>query len=157
MGWSRDTAAALKAMHSKQLLHRNLNPRNVHIDATGRAVVTGYQVLKNPRVLGDEYSMGRADCGSPQVISPEVDDGFPVTAAADVWALGCCIYAWATGDSTGAHCSNLRDRSTDDIVRRVPRRFGTKLRSALRMCLQHHPERRASAQEVWKLLSTSEK
>ena len=43
------------------------------------------------------------------------------------------------------------------MVRRVPRRFGPKIRSAIRMCLQHHPQKRASAADLWKLLSTSEK
>jgi serine/threonine protein kinase len=141
------------------LFHLNITLPFVYASFLRRLLVFFFflKILKNPRVLGDQYSFGRADCGSPCVISPEVDDGFPVTAAADVWALGCCIYSWVTGESTGEHCSTLREKSIDEILRRVPRRFGTKLRSALRMCLQHHPERRATAKEVWKLLSTSEK
>jgi len=154
--WAKDCAAGLRALHAKGLTHRNLNPKNVHLDARGRAVLTGFQVLKNPRAPGDLYSLGRADCGSYNVVSPEVDEGHPVSPAADVWALGCCLLAWVSGDvEGGSSLARVRERSLEEILRRVPRRFGPKIRSALRMALQHHPEHRASAADLWKLLSTS--
>jgi serine/threonine protein kinase len=156
--WARDAAAGLRALHAAGLTHRNLHPRNVHLDARGRAVVTGFQVLQNPRAPGDPYSWGRADCGSPLVRAPEVDGGHPVSAAADVWALGVCVLAWCTGDVDGGGVTaSAKDRSLDDLLRAVPRRFGSALRSCLRMCLQHHPAKRAAAADVWKVLSTSKK
>ena len=113
-------------------------------------------MLKNPRAPGDPYSLGRADCGSPAVLAPEVDKGWPAGPPADVWALGCCLLAWATGDVDGGGVlAGVKDRSLDDLLRRVPRRFGPKVRGALRMCLQHHPGKRATAADVWKLLATS--
>jgi serine/threonine protein kinase len=157
--WTRDCAAGLRAMHAKGLTHRNLNPRNVHVDARGRAVLTGFQLLKNPRAPGDLYSLGRADCGTYSCVSPEVDDGSaPVGPAADVWALGCVLLAWVCGDPEGgASLARVKELSLEEILRRVPRRFGPKIRSCLRMALQHHPKHRASAADLWKLLSTSKK
>jgi serine/threonine protein kinase len=116
------------------------------------------QVLKNPRAPGDLYSLGRADCGTYSVVAPEVDNGHPVTPAADVWALGCCLLAWLCGDGDGtATLARVKEAQLEELLRKVPRRFGAKLRSALRMALQHHPQRRASAADIWKLLSTSGK
>jgi len=160
VGWARDAAAGLRALHAKGLTHRNLNPGNVHLDARGRAVLTGFQVLSNPRAPGDPYSLGRADCGTPAILAPEVDDGFPVSPAADVWALGCCLLAWTTGRGVVKGAPSLhavRDAPTEALLRAVPRRFGARVRSALRMCLQHHPAKRATAADLWKLLATSGK
>ena len=146
----------LRALHAAGLTHRNLHPRNVHLDAKGRAVLTGYQVLANPRAPGDPYSWGRADCGGTLVLAPEVDAGHPVSAAADVWALGVCLLAWATGDADGGGpAASAKERSLEELLRAVPRRFGAQVRSALRMCLQHHPAKRATAADLWKVLSTS--
>ena len=154
--WARDVAAALRAMHMAGVTHRNLNPRNVHLDAKGRAVVTGFQILKMPRAPGDPYSFGRTDCGTPAIIAPEVEDGHPVTPAADIWAFGCCLFAWTSAQPELPQ-GIMRDLSMDRILRQVPKRFGAKLRSAIRMCLQHHPGHRASADELWRMLSTSRK
>mmetsp|Transcript_9070 Transcript_9070/g.20417 ORF Transcript_9070/g.20417 Transcript_9070/m.20417 type:complete len:379 (+) Transcript_9070:326-1462(+) len=158
VSWAKDCAAGLRAMHAKGLTHRNLNPRNVHLDARGRAVLTGFQVLKNPRAPGDPYSLGRSDCGSAAVVAPEVEDGHPVTEKADVWALGCVLWAWVSGDPDSASALGAaRDRNLEQLLRRVPRRFGPKVRAALRMTLQHHPDHRASALDLWKLLAAPPK
>ena len=50
--WGRDAAAGLRAMHAAGLTHRNLHPRNVHLDSRGRAVLTGFQVLQRAGLLG---------------------------------------------------------------------------------------------------------
>ena len=154
--WARDVAAGLRAMHAAGVTHRNLNPRNVHLDAKGRAVITGYMILKTPRAPGDPYSLGRADCGTASVIAPEVEDGHPVTPASDVWAFGCCLFAWTSAQPELPQ-GVMRDLPMDRVLRQVPKRFGAKVRSAIRMCLQHHPDHRASADELWRMLSTSRK
>jgi serine/threonine protein kinase len=158
VSWARDAAAGLRALHAPGLTHRNLHPRNVHLNARGRAVLTSFQVLKNPRAPGDLYSWGRADCGSPLVLAPEVESGHPVSPAADMWALGVCVLAWCTGDVDGGGVTaTAKERPLEDLLRAVPRRFGGSIRSCLRMCLQHHPAKRASATDVWKVLSVSKK
>lgn len=97
--WAREACDGLRQMHARGLTHRNLNPGNVHLDARGRAVLTGFQSLRNPRAPGDLYSMGRSDWGSTGVASPEVLAGAAPTPAADVWAFGCCLLAWTSGNS----------------------------------------------------------
>jgi len=152
--WARGVAAGLRALHKAGATHRNLNPGNVHLDARGRAVVTGFQCLRTPRKPGDAYSMGRNDCGTPAVIAPEVEDGHPVSPAADIWAFGCCLFAWMTSQPTLVQ-GVMRDMPITQVLRRIPKRFGEKLRAALRMCLQHHPDHRATADDLWRMLSTS--
>ena len=153
--WATQTCAGLRAMHAMGITHRNLNPGNVHLDARGRAVITGFQCLKAPRAPGCAYSYGRSDCGSPSVIAPEVEDlSREVTPSADMWAFGCCLFAWMTNKDDLPH-GLMRDLPVEKALQRVPARFGPKLRSALRMTLQHHPDKRATAKDLLAMLRTS--
>lgn len=152
--WAADVANGLRAMHHEGVTHRNLNPANVHLDEHDRAVITGFMCVKIPRGPNCHFSQGRADCGSPNIIAPEVEDGYDVTPAADVWAFGCCLYAWMASVRQ-LPIGFMRSTSIEALLKRVPVRFGPKLRAVLRMCLQHHPTKRASADDVFKRLLSS--
>ena len=143
--WARDVAAGLRAMHAAGVTHRNLTPRNVHLDARGRAVSAGSMILKTPRAPGDPYSLGRADCGTASVIAPEVEDGHPVTPASDV---GPSAAASSPGRAPSRSCPRASARPAHGPRAAAgAQALGAKVRSAIRMCLQHHPDR-ASADEL---------
>lgn len=150
--WTRQVAAGLRALHAAGCTHRNLNPGNVYLDERRRAVVGGFQCLKSPRAPGCPTSFGRADCGSAAVIAPEVEDGGRVSPKADVWALGCCVFRWITGE-----LPPMRHLPIDAALRRVPHGYGEKLKRVLRMALEPHPRARASAEDIWVLLSGSDR
>ena len=50
--WARDVAAGLRAMHAAGVTHRNLNPRNVHLDAKGRR--SGLDLRRRLRGVGGD-------------------------------------------------------------------------------------------------------
>jgi serine/threonine protein kinase len=146
--WCQQAAAGLKAIHSLGICHRNLNPGNVYLDKAGKAKIGGFMCLKAARGPGCTFSHGRCDTGSPMCIAPEVDDGYEVTIKADVWALGCCMYYWTTGT-----LPDLRRIGVDTALRSVSLHFGERVRGAIRMALQIHPEIRSNAEDIWAYLS----
>ncbi|GMH56135.1 hypothetical protein TL16_g02065 [Triparma laevis f. inornata] len=150
--WCQQVAAGLKAIHELGITHRNLNPGNVYLDANGKAKVGGFMCFKTGRNPGCGFSYGRSDVGTPQVIAPEVDDGFEVSTKADIWAFGCCIYYWCTGT-----LPDLRQMGIDRALKNISLHFGNRVRGALRMCLQVHPEVRSNAEEIWMYLCVVDK
>lgn len=81
----RDIVAGVEALHAQRLLHCDLKPDNVLIDASGRAVLVDLGLafrVDAPRAL--VRSLG----GTPPYCAPEQLRGGPVDLRADQYALG---------------------------------------------------------------------
>lgn len=85
----RDIASGLAALHARQLVHRDLTPRNVRI-VDGRAVLFDFGVLMNAGAVVDV-------AGTPNYLAPEMFSGVPVDGRADLYALGVLAYCMVTG------------------------------------------------------------
>ena len=92
-GLARDVAAALSALHAAGVVHGDLKPENVKLDAQGRAIVLD---LGFARHMASGGAAG-TNAGSLAYLSPERAQGAPPSAAADVFALGVMLYELACG------------------------------------------------------------
>ncbi|MEO3977078.1 protein kinase [Streptomyces sp. CAU 1734] len=88
-------AEALTAIHGAGLVHRDLKPSNVLVTADGPRVID----FGIARAVGELGLTGAGDIvGTPGFIAPEqITGAAPVTAAADVFALGSVLGFAATG------------------------------------------------------------
>ncbi len=85
----RDVASALAALHARNLIHRDLSPRNVRI-VDDRAVLFDFGVLVNAGWVGDV-------AGTPAFVAPEMLRGVPIDGRADLYSLGVLGYGMLTG------------------------------------------------------------
>src|SRR5207244_3461433 len=82
--------------HQRQVLHRDLKPGNILLDAEGRPHVADFGLAKR---LGDAVgaTVSGALVGTPEYMAAEQAQSKPLTTAADVYALGAVLYALLTG------------------------------------------------------------
>jgi hypothetical protein len=104
---AREIAEALAAAHARGVVHRDVKPENVLLDADGRAVVTDFGIA----LVGAEAhaaEAGRAS-GTPAYMSPEQVAGDLVDARSDIYALGVVLYEMLSGrlPITGATARQL--------------------------------------------------
>ncbi len=74
--------------HRRGVLHRDITPRNVLIDADGSARVIDWGLA----VATDEDAHLASSAGTPGFMSPEQRAGQPVDARSDVWSLGALLH-----------------------------------------------------------------
>ncbi len=87
---------ALDYAHSRGLVHRDVKPSNVLIDARGNCLLTDFGIAKI--VEGTAKFTGTGGLiGTPAYMSPEQGRGDKVDARTDVYALGVMLYEMVTG------------------------------------------------------------
>lgn len=131
-------ADALSHAHARGVVHRDLKPPNVIIDAQGqpRLVDFGLSWL----VVRGEPTTARI--GTPGFLAPELmeDDYENCDHRADIYSLGATIYAVFTGHSPfAAHssASTLRRQLLGDFE--FPASFPSILRPIVALCLERDP------------------
>jgi hypothetical protein len=92
----RDVAAALEAAHRRGILHRDVTPQTILLDAGGRARLTDFGSAKLDGQVGITATGGLA--GTLAYAAPEVLAGRRGDARADLYALGLTLYYALSGD-----------------------------------------------------------
>jgi hypothetical protein len=93
----REAAEGLAAAHAAGLVHRDVKPANLWLEApSGRVKVLDFGLVR-PQAGGDGVTQPGALLGTPAYMSPEQIDGGAVDARSDLFSLGCVLYRAATG------------------------------------------------------------
>jgi hypothetical protein len=88
-------ASALDAAHEAGLIHRDVKPQNVLVDADDRAYLSDFGLIKRHEERGSTGA-GR-HLGSLDYVPPEQIRGEPPSPASDVYALAAVLYECLAG------------------------------------------------------------
>ncbi|HWD05225.1 MAG TPA: serine/threonine-protein kinase [Amycolatopsis sp.] len=92
----RGIAAALDAAHGRDLVHRDVKPGNVLLEAeTGAVYLCDFGIARNLALT--KLTATGGFLGTMNYAAPEQREGKPVGAAADVYALACVLYECLSG------------------------------------------------------------
>jgi serine/threonine-protein kinase len=152
---ARQVALAVAAAHRAKVLHRDLKPGNVLLDAEGRVRVADFGLAKLlDRDAGQTAS--ETMLGTPAYMAPEQAGGRTreVGPAADVWAVGAILYECLTGQPPFRGAS--RDETLERVRRAEPQRpsrlrrgVSADLEGVCLKCLEKGwAQRYATAQEL---------
>jgi len=156
----RTVCDAVHFAHKRGILHRDLKPHNLMLDAEGRPHVLDFGLAK--RIDDDQsLTMSGAVLGSPSYMAPEQAQGRNdrVGPHTDVYALGAILYQMLTGRAP--FLANTAAETMMQVVQREPTtpsklnaNIPRDLETICMRCLEKEPARRyATARELGEELS----
>jgi streptogramin lyase/tRNA A-37 threonylcarbamoyl transferase component Bud32 len=122
-------AAVLDAAHARGLVHRDVKPSNILLDAGGHAYLGDFGVTRR---IDATSPAARPFVGSIEYASPEQIRGAEVDARTDQYSLACVLYECIAGHPpfTGASAAAVLFAHLNDPVPGLPR-VGAELSRAL--------------------------
>jgi serine/threonine-protein kinase len=138
----RQLAGALDATHQAGLVHLDVKPANVIVDASGNAKLTDFGIARAARDSDERELVGTA-----RYIAPERIEGNPVTPRTDVYGLALVAYELLTGRPAFPGAENedlLRDRLERGAphIRSADARLSATADGVIAKGLARDPERR---------------
>jgi predicted Ser/Thr protein kinase len=142
----RTLAEAVDYAHRLGVLHLDLKPANVLLDANGTPLIADFGLARHI----DAEHEGNEISGTPSYMAPEQARGEPTTAATDIYGLGAVLYECLTGRAPflGADAQAVLERVVIEAPappRQLRRDVPRDLEAVCLKCLGKDPAMRYAA------------
>ena len=146
IGITRQICRGLHAAHEQGIIHRDIKPQNVLIDAKGEAKLMDFGVARMAEVPEAMTQAGMI-VGTPHYMSPEQVQGKTLDARSDVYAMGVLLYELVAGHRpfessslTGILTAHITEKPKPPIEVRSD--IGRELNAIILRCLEKDPRAR---------------
>lgn len=89
LDWFCQICLAVKHIHSKKILHRDLKSGNVFLTNSGIVKLGDFGISKS---LNNTLEKAKTVIGTPYYLSPEIIMNKPYSFKSDIWSLGVLLY-----------------------------------------------------------------
>lgn len=145
----RDVAAGLEFLHQRDIVHQDIKPANILIDASGQYVITDFGISTRVRnTLRKSATQQKSSEGTLAYMAPERfgRDNMPVKAS-DIWSLGATVFELIAGYVSFGEHGGLMQKNGAEIPE-VPGDYSPELKMLIAACLAPQPWDRPLASQI---------
>ncbi|CAH0022320.1 unnamed protein product [Clonostachys rhizophaga] len=137
-------AKALKHIHGKNILHRDINPENILIGSDGEVKVSGF-IWSKPMVDGHCSGL----CGLLDYLAPEMLNGAEnYDTMIDVWCLGVLTFELLAGKAPFEDDMLMTQKRIKNLDMEVPSSVSAEATDLIHKILVLDPRKRLSLEEI---------
>lgn len=96
--FAQQLAGALAAAHAEDVVHRDLKPQNILVDASDQVYIADFGLAKSFAEGAVGMTQTGAFLGTPRYMSPEQVEGKPTDGRSDLYSYGLILFEMLTGD-----------------------------------------------------------
>ena len=141
-------ASGLKAIHAKQIIHRDLKSANIFITQTDELIVKIGDFNVSKKI--DYLNLKNTQTGTPYYASPEIWENRPYDFKSDIWSLGCLFYEIAsfTTPFKGNNMKELYENILKGNIAPLPKQYSNNILKIIKMCLRQDANLRPDINDI---------
>uniref|UniRef100_A0A8P0PD82 non-specific serine/threonine protein kinase n=1 Tax=Canis lupus familiaris TaxID=9615 RepID=A0A8P0PD82_CANLF len=146
LDWFVQICLALKHVHDRKILHRDIKSQNIFLK-DGTIQLGDFGIA---RVLNSTVELARTCIGTPYYLSPEICENKPYNNKSDIWALGCVLYEMCTLKHAfeAGNMKNLVLKIISGSFPPVSLHYSYDLRNLLSQLFKRNPRDRPSVNSI---------
>ncbi|XP_074443079.1 serine/threonine-protein kinase Nek1 isoform X13 [Larus michahellis] len=147
LDWFVQICLALKHIHDRKILHRDIKSQNIFLTKDGTIQLGDFGIA---RVLNSTAELARTCIGTPYYLSPEICQNKPYNNKSDIWALGCVLYEMCTLKHAfeAGNMKNLVLKIISGPFPPVSVHYSYDLRNLLSQLFKRNPRNRPSINSI---------
>merc|ERR1719265_797154 len=145
--WFTQGIQALKYIHDKHILHRDLKSGNFFLSKSGNLKMGDFGIAK---VLECTAAVAQTQVGTPYYLCPEICKGKPYSFGSDIWAMGVILHEMCAlkVPFDGHDLKSLIQRITKAPTPTLPAAYSPELQDLLDKLLNRNPDCRPQAEDI---------
>lgn len=145
--WFTQLCLAIKHIHDKKVLHRDLKSQNVFLTQNGIIKLGDFGIAK---CLNFTMEKAQTIVGTPYYLSPEIVQNIPYSFKSDIWSLGVLLYEMIClrmpFEANSLPLLSLK--ISRGVYSPIPNKFSMEMRNLVKALLSLDPSKRPSINEI---------
>jgi len=147
--WFTQAVLALKYIHDKHIMHRDLKSGNFFLSKSGNIKMGDFGIAK---VLECTAACAQTQIGTPYYLSPEICHGKPYAWGSDIWSMGCILHEMCANrvPFDAPDLKSLIKKITQGPTPELPEEYTEEVRVLQKELLERDAQKRPAASEILK-------
>ncbi|XP_059172523.1 serine/threonine-protein kinase Nek1-like [Physella acuta] len=147
LDWFVQLCLAIKHIHDRKILHRDIKSQNIFLTNTGTVQLGDFGIAK---VLNSTAQLAHTCIGTPYYLSPEIVENMPYNNKSDIWSMGCVLYELTTLKHAfkASNMKNLVLKIIRGSYPPVPPQFSYDLRGLIAQLFKRNPRDRPTVNSI---------
>lgn len=145
--WFTQICLAMKHVHDRLILHRDLKCQNIFLTKDGMIKLGDFGIAI---VLDHTRAKAKTMVGTPYYLSPEIIENQPYSFKSDVWSMGVVLYELCAlkPPFDAENIPKLALKICAGNYNPIPRHYSKELRGLVASLLSRNPDHRPSIHQI---------